>query len=417
MATSQKPPRSRGARPYAPTLSHLECPRCGATLDADRLQNLCPCGSPLLARYDLEGLGRAVTKADLAGRPRTMWRYAEFLPVRDPGNVVTLGEGGTPMFATPRLGELVGLPHLYVKDEGLNPTGTFKARGAAVGISRARELDVRAVAMPTAGNAGSAWAAYGAHAGIAVHIAMPRDAPAVTQLECRLYGADLILVDGLISDAGRVISAGIQEHGWFDVSTLKEPYRIEGKKTMGLEIAEDFGWELPDVIVYPAGGGVGVIGIWKALRELAAIGWVEEPLPRMVIVQAAGCAPMVRAFHEGREESEFWEGAQTVAAGLRVPKALGDFLVLRALRESGGTAVAVEDEAILEATRLLARMEGLWACPEGAATLAGAMELARQGWLQPEDRVVLINTGTGLKYPDLLSLLGTRLPGTRKAGG
>jgi threonine synthase len=330
-----------------------------------------------------------------------MWRYAEFLPVRDRRHVVTLGEGGTSMFAMPRLGDLVGLPNLYVKDEGLNPTGTFKARGASAGLSRARELGARAVAMPTAGNAGGAWAAYGAHAGIAVHIAMPRDAPTVTQLECRLYGADLTLVDGLISDAGRVISIGIQKHGWFDVSTLREPYRVEGKKTMGLEIAEDLGWELPDVIVYPAGGGVGIIGIWKALQELAAIGWVQGSLPRMVIVQAAGCAPLVRAFHTGREESEFWEGAHTVAAGLRVPKALGDFLVLRALRESGGTAVAVEDEAILEATRLLARMEGLWACPEGAATLAGAMELRRQGWLRPRDRVVLINTGSGLKYPDL----------------
>ncbi|MFQ5854183.1 MAG: threonine synthase [Anaerolineae bacterium] len=384
-------------------LNCLACPKCEARYDAGELHNLCACGSPLLAVYDLERLAADLRPADLAGRTRTLWRYREFLPVADPANIVSLGEGWTPTLHARRLGQALGLDQLWVKDEGLNPTGTFKARGASAGISRARELGVTAVAMPTAGNAGGAWAAYGARAGIEVHVAMPQDAPAINQLECRLFGARLTLVDGLISDAGKLITQGIAEHDWFDVSTLKEPYRIEGKKTMGLEIAEFFGWQLPHVVIYPAGGGVGIIGIWKALRELRDIGWVAGPLPRLVIVQAAGCAPLVRAFEQRREESEFWEGAQTMAAGLRVPKALGDFLVLQAVRETEGTAVAVSDEAIAEAMMLAAQTDGLSMCPEGAATVAAARQLREAGWLQADHRVVLIDTGTALKYPESMA--------------
>ena len=331
-----------------------------------------------------------------------MWRYREFLPVGDPAHIISLGEGWTPMLHLATLGAEMGLPHLYLKDEGLNPTGTFKARGAAAGISKARELGITEVAMPTAGNAGGAWAAYGARAGMQVHVAMPADAPDITKAECRAYGASLTLVDGLISDAGRIIAEGVQQHGWFDVSTLKEPYRIEGKKTMGLEIAEQFGWQLPDVILYPAGGGVGIIGIWKAIQELWEIGWVTDPAPRLTVVQAEGCAPIVRAFERGADESEFWQGAQTIAAGLRVPKALGDFLVLHAVRETGGTAVSVSDEEIRQAVQILAQQEGIFACPEGAATLAAVARLKDQGVISAQEKVVLINTGSGLKYPDLI---------------
>jgi threonine synthase len=384
-------------------LDYLECPRCGARYHAGELHNLCACGSPLLAMYDLAALAAGLYPSDLARRPPNIWRYSEFLPVDDPRHIVSLGEGWTPTLRAQQIGERLGLNQLWVKDEGLNPTGTFKARGASAGTSRAKELGVKAVAMPTAGNAGGAWAAYGARAGIEVHVAMPQDAPAINQMECRLFGAHLSLVDGLISDAGRLIAQGVAEHGWFDVSTLKEPYRIEGKKTMGLEIAEFFDWQVPDVVIYPAGGGVGIIGIWKALRELREIGWVAGPLPRMVVVQAAGCAPLVRAFEAGRDESVFWDGAQTMAAGLRVPKALGDFLVLRAIRETGGTAVAVSDEAIGEAMALAAWTDGLSMCPEGAATVAAAQQLREAGWLRPDDHVVLINTGTALKYPKVMA--------------
>jgi threonine synthase len=355
-----------------------------------------------LVIYDLDRLAANVQPADLVNRPANMWRYREFLPVSDAENIVSLGEGYTPMLHTARLGHELGLDWLWVKDEGLNPTGTFKARGASAGISRAGELGATAVAMPTAGNAGGAWAAYAARAGIRLHVAMPRDAPAINKMECQLYGAHLVLVDGLISEAGKLIAQGIAEHGWFDASTLKEPYRIEGKKTMGLEIAEFFDWHMPDVVVYPAGGGVGIIGIWKALRELRDMGWVSGRLPRMVIVQASGCAPLVRAFEEERDASEFWEGAQTMAAGLRVPKALGDFLVLQAVRETEGTAVAVSDADIAGAMNLAAKTDGLAMCPEGAATVAAVKQLRDSGWLQAEKNVVLINTGTALKYPEVL---------------
>lgn len=384
-------------------LHQLECPQCEASYAPDRLHNLCACGSPLLAVYDLEHLAGSLEPADLSGRTKTMWRYRDFLPVADAKNIVSLGEGGAPMILAEELGQALGLDQLWLKDEGLNPTGTFKARGASAGISRAKELGAKAVAMPTAGNAGGAWSAYGARAGIDVHVAMPQDAPAINEMECQLYNAHLTLVDGLISDAGKLIAQGVEEHGWFDVSTLKEPYRIEGKKTMGLEIAEFFNWQMPDVVIYPAGGGVGIIGIWKALRELREVGWVSGALPRMVIVQAAGCAPLVRAFEQGHDTSAFWEGAETMAAGLRVPKALGDFLVLQAVRETEGTAIAVSDEKIGQAMRLAARADGLSMCPEGAATVAAAQRLRAAGWLRADDRVVLINTGTALKYPEAVA--------------
>ncbi len=319
----------------------------------------------------------------LAARPATLWRYHELLPLDDPAQAVTLGEGWTPVLPLARLGMALGLPRLSLKDEGLNPTGTFKARGAAVGVSRARELGVREFAMPTAGNAGGAWATYGARAGMRAH--------------------NVRLVRGLISDAGRIVARAVARYGWFDASTLKEPYRIEGKKTMGLEIAEQSGWNPPDVILYPAGGGVGLIGLWKAFAELRALGWLPESArPRLVAVQAEGCAPLVRAWEQGREESEFWPDAATVASGLRVPKALGDFIVLRAVRETGGTCVAVSDREILDAVARLAREEGLLICPEGAATLAAAVRLRDMGWLTRDARVLLLNTGSGLKYPEVL---------------
>ena len=379
-------------------LDHLICSRCQRTHSADAPHNLCSCGGPLLAVYDLDGVKRQLHPHDLRTRPASLWRYRELLPVRDPTHIVSLGEGWTPLLPAPRLGRVLDVPHLLIKDEGPNPTGTFKARGAAVGVSRARELGLRELAMPTAGNAGGAWAAYAAAAGLRLHVAMPQDAPPVNRVECQLYGAELTLVDGLISDAGRLIAQQAAQHGWFDVATLKEPYRVEGKKTMGLEIVEQLGWGLPDAIVYPAGGGVGIIGIWKALRELQRLSWIEGPLPRLCVVQAAGCAPLVRAFEEGRTASTFWENAHTVADGLRVPKALGDFLVLRAVRETGGAAVAVTDAAILDAMRQAARHAGLWMCPEGAATVAALTPLLERGTITPQDRVVVINTGTGLKY-------------------
>ncbi len=381
-------------------VTDLTCSRCGRSHAPGIPRNLCECGSPLLAEYDLDAVGAAATKDAVAPRPPDMWRYRELLPVEDGGDVVSLGEGGTPLLRPAALGARIGLPRLLVKDDGLNPTGTFKARGASCGVSMARALGIEEIALPSAGNAGAAWACYGAAGGIAVHVAMPRDAPLANRLECRLYGADLTLVDGLISDAGAVIAEGIAEHGWFDASTLKEPYRIEGKKTLGLEIAEQLGWRRPDAIVYPAGGGVGIIGIWRAFAQLAALGWVQSPPPRLIVTQAEGCAPLVKAFAEGKDAAEPWEGADTIAAGLRVPSALGDFLVLRAIRETGGTAVAVSDDAIREAFALFGQAAGISAAPEGAATLAAAIALRERGDLHADDEIVLINTGSALKYLD-----------------
>jgi threonine synthase len=380
-------------------LSHLDCPRCGTRHDADRVHGTCSCGSPLLARYDL---GRVqASPRDIAARPADLWRYHELLPVREPGHVVSLGEGMTPLLALPKLGRALGVPNLLMKDESLIPTGTFKARGAAVGVSRASELGVTAIAMPTNGNAGAAWSAYAARAGMRSLIAMPVGAPAVTRAECAAAGAELYLVDGLIGDAGKLVAAAVARRpGYQDVSTLREPYRIEGKKTMGLEIAEQLGWRLPRVIVYPTGGGVGIIGIYKALRELLELGWVSGDLPRLVAVQSTGCAPIVRAFGDGAEVSEPWPDARTVAFGITVPNALGDFLILEALYATGGTAVAVTDEALLADQRAVARLEGSFICPEGAACVTAVRQLRESGWLSEADEVVVLNTGAGLIYPD-----------------
>jgi threonine synthase len=381
-------------------LAYLECSACGERYDADRPQNLCACGSPLLARYDLSALADTLTPGDLSDRPPSLWRYRELLPVRDPEHITTFGEGMTPLLGLPRLGATLGLPRLMLKDEGACPTGTFKARGAAVGISRARELGIGRVAMPTNGNAGAAWSAYAARAGVEALVVMPIDAPEVTRRECTVAGARLLLVDGLIGDAGAIVGRAVGDGDWFDVSTLKEPYRLEGKKTMGLEIFEQLGGRLPDVIIYPAGGGVGLIGIHKAIGELRALGWYDGPSPRLVAVQSEGCAPIVRAYEAGESHATPWEGGETIAFGLNVGKPLGDRLMLSAIAETGGCAIAVSDAELLEEMRGLGRLEGAFICPEGAATVAAARKLRESGWLAPDDEVVLLNTGSGLKYPE-----------------
>jgi threonine synthase len=384
-------------------LTHLECADCGTVYNAAHEQHRCTCGGILLARYDLERLRREVPRERIAGRSWSdgLWRYAELLPVAEVANRVTLGEGTTPLLALDWLGAELGID-ATLKDEGLNPTGSFKARGAAVGVSMAREVGARTIALPTAGNAGAAWSAYGARAGLPVVVAMPKDAPALTQQEVRLYGARLHLVDGLISDAGVWVNKGVRDEGWYDASTFKEPYRLEGKKTLGLEIAEQLGWQSPDVILYPTGGGVGLIGLWKAFQELRALGWIadDRPPPRLVVVQAAGCAPVVRAWEAGEDATAFWEGAATIAAGLRVPGPLAGGLILRALRETKGTALAIEDAEIRGALGELGR-HGLWVCPEGAALLPAVRRLRAISWIRPGERVVLLNTGAGLVYPDV----------------
>ncbi|HYA49088.1 MAG TPA: threonine synthase, partial [Burkholderiales bacterium] len=380
-------------------LSHLECGRCGERLEPDRLWNLCPkCGKPLLARYDLAAARAAVDRRSVASREPSLWRYHELLPVRDLRYKLCLGEGFTPLFQAVRLGREVGFENLYVKDEGLNPTGSFKARGLAVAVSRAWELGVRAVSIPTAGNAGCAMSAYAALAGIEAHVFMPADVPKPFVNECRVLGAQVTLVNGLITDCGKAAREGIERYRHFDVSTLKEPYRIEGKKTMGYELAEQMDWTLPDVIIYPTGGGTGLVGMWKAFDEMEKLGWIGPKRPRLVTVQSDGCAPMVKAFDEGREFAEPWPNARTIADGLRVPAAVGDFLILRALRESGGTAVAVSDGEILKGTYLMGKTQGIWAAPEGGATLAAFLELRRRGWIGAGEAVVLFNTGNGAKY-------------------
>lgn len=385
-------------------LTHLACAACDQTYPADEPQHLCTCGGILLAQYDLPRLAREVPRERISARGWNdgLWRYAELLPGVPPERRVTLGEGATPLLAVPQWG-MEGQVELWLKDEGLNPTGSFKARGAAVGVTMARQLGATHIALPTAGNAGAAWAAYGARAGLPVIVAMPRDAPAITQHEVQLYGARLHLVDGLISDAGAWVAQGVRSDGWYDASTFKEPYRLEGKKTLGLEIAEQLGWTMPDVILYPTGGGVGLIGLWKAFQELRTLGWVpaDQPLPRLVAVQAAGCAPVVRAWEAGADATAFWEGAATIAAGLRVPGPLAGALMLRALHETHGTALAIDDATIHAAMQECARA-GLWLSPEGAALLPALRTLVAQDWLHPGERVVLLNTGSGLVYPDLV---------------
>jgi len=382
--------------------SHLECSLCGHIYSGREPINICTCGRPLLARYDLPSVGERTHPDDLRGRAHDLWRYRELLPVLDDSNAISLGEGGTPLLPLRTLGRRLGLEEVYLKEEGCNPTGTFKARGLAVAVSKAKELGLRKLAIPSAGNAASALAAYAAAAGLEAYVFLPDDTPPLIIQECMILGAHVYLIKGLITDAGRAVQEGKARHSWFDVSTLKEPYRLEGKKTMGLELAEDFGWVLPDVIIYPTGGGTGLIGMWKAFAELGALGWIQGGRPRMVVVQATGCAPIVKAYAEGATEAPLWPNAQTIAAGLRVPKAFADFLILQALRESGGVAVAVSDAEMEHAQRMLATQEGIFACPEGAATVAALDALCRQGWVQPHERVVLFNTGSGLKYADLL---------------
>jgi threonine synthase len=390
------------SQPYS-ALSHLDCSRCAASYDAAQPQGTCKCGAPLLARYDLAAVAARCGPGQIAGRAPDLWRYHELLPVGSAAAAVTLGEGMTPLLALRRLGAELGVPGLLMKDEGLLPTGSFKARGAAVGVSRAAELGAAGVAMPTNGNAGAAWAAYAARAGLPSLIVMPQDAPQITRSECVAAGAQTYLVDGLIGDAGRLVAAALaQRPGYQDVSTLKEPYRLEGKKTIGLEIVEQLGWRVPDVIVCPVGGGVALVGVAKALRELRELGWIGPAQPRLVAVQAGGCAPVVRAFEQGADETQPWPEARTAAFGLTVPAPLGGFLVLRELRASGGIAVAVTDDDLLASQRQAARAEGSWVCPEGAACFAAVRRLRAEGWLSESDEVVTVNTGAGLKYPQTM---------------
>jgi threonine synthase len=382
--------------------THLECSRCGENFALEQVAQVCKNdGGPLLVRYDLTRARSELKRDALASRPPTMWRYRELLPIAT-ADAVSLGEVMTPLDDAPKLGHALGIPRLRIKDEGLLPTGTFKARGAAVGVTRAIELGVRTLALPTAGNAGAAWAAYGARAGARVVVVMPDTTPDVIVRETSAYGAEVYLAPGSIADAGAVVRRACERYGWYDASTLREPYRIEGKKTMGFELAEQLGWRVPDVIVYPTGGGVGLIGMWKAFAELRALGWLDAKKPRFVAAQAEGCMPIVKAFDGGREESEAWPEPRTFAAGIRVPKALGDFIVLRALRESDGVAIAVSDAEIARAMRVAGEREGMLVCPEGGAALAAAGKLRASGWIGAGDDVVVFNTGTGLKYAESL---------------
>ena len=387
-----------------PLTFHLECSiPCGhGPFDAAERHHLCVCGRPLLARYDWSHIGNIWTRDALATAPPSMWRYAPALPLGPNDHPVTLGEGWTPLFPAPRLGAELGLKRLLIKDEGLNPTNSFKARGMSAAVTRAHALGATTLAVPSAGNAACALAAYAANAGIEARVFMPRDVKAPFVQECQLYGADVTLVDGLITDAGRLAAEQGHPLDWYDVSTLKEPYRVEGKKTMGYEIAEQLGWTWPDWIIYPTGGGTGIVGIWKACEELEQLGWVRGPRPRLVSVQAEGCAPIVRAFQAGTETAEPWENAATVADGLRVPAAVGDILVLRALRDSGGDAVAVPDGDMLRGMRDIGRYTGIGAAPESGATLAALRQLVEAGTIGSDDRVVLLNTGGALKYLDVL---------------
>jgi threonine synthase len=380
-------------------VTHLECAACGARHEARRLQNLCNvCGKPLLVRYDLEAAARTLTKESLKGRRADLWRYLEVLPAGRVEDIVSLGEGWTPLLHASRLGERLGLKELYVKDESQNPTQSFKARGMAAAVTLAKELGARKLAVPSAGNAAGALAAYAARAGLEAHIFMPRDTPRANVVECEQTGAHVTLIDGLITDCGAEVARRKEAEGWFDVSTLKEPYRVEGKKTLGYELAEQLDWELPDWVVYPTGGGTGLIGMWKAFDEMEALGWIGSKRPRMVTVQPTGCAPIVRAFERGERHAEEFQDAATVASGLRVPKAIGDFLILDALRASNGAAVAVSDEELLAAVKEFGAAEGLFVAPEGGACLPALRKLIESGEVKRDERVVLFNTGAGVKY-------------------
>jgi threonine synthase len=380
-------------------VTHLECSATRERYAADELHNLSRAGKPLLVRYDLVGVREVLSKQTLAARPHDLWRYRELLPVRRLDDIVSLGEAVTPVVAMPKLAKSVGASEILVKDEGRLPTGSFKARGLVMAVSMAKALGVAHMAMPTNGNAGAALAAYATRAGIKTTIFCPEDTPEVNVSEIALQGARVYRVNGLIDDCGKIVAEGKSKVGWFDTSTLKEPYRIEGKKTMGLELAEQLGWQVPDVILYPTGGGTGLIGMWKAFAELEAIGFIGKKRPRMVAVQAAGCAPMVRAYDQGEEHAPRWENAHTIAAGIRVPQAVGDFLILRAVRESGGFAIAVEDDAIAAALDEVAHVEGFLMCPEGAATYAALKQALADGRIRRDEQAVLFNCATGLKYP------------------
>lgn len=384
-------------------ITHLECSRTGEKFEAGKVHGLSSAGWPLLVRYDLQHVRKTWDRDSLREAPRTMWRYAPLLPVRFAKDIVSLQEGFTPLHRLHRLGERLDCDDLWLKDEGVNPTGTFKARGISCAISMCRELGVNKIAIPTAGNAGGALAAYAASAGIEAYVFMPKDVPAANFIEAKAFGAHVTLIDGLISDCARRVTEGKLSERWFDLSTLKEPYRIEGKKTMGFEAAEQFAWNLPDAIFYPTGGGVGMIGMWKAFDELEQLGWIGSKRPKMIAVQAEGCPPIVRAFEKGDEFSDFCDNASTLASGLRVPKALGDFLVLRAVRESGGTAIAVSDEEIMKGCEALAAREGLFVAPEGGACIAALKRLRDSQFLRRNDRILIYNTGSGYKYIDVWS--------------
>src|SRR6266851_8832664 len=392
-------------------IAYLECTRCGEHLAADRPQNVCPKdGGVLFARYDLASLKGKLRPENLSGRVASMWRYAEVLPDAKP---VTLGEGFTPMLPSREY------PNVHIKDEGLNPTGSFKARGMSAAVTMARHYGLKKLAAPSAGNAGGALAAYAAAAGIEAHIFMPKDVPMANRMECDYYGAHVTLVDGLISDCARMVSERKDKEGWFDVSTLKEPFRVEGKKTMGYEVAEQLNWKLPQGIIYPTGGGVGLIGMWKAFEEMEALGWIGPERPKMVCVQSAGCAPIAKAWDEGKSNSEFWPGASTLAPGLRVPKPYGDYLILDILKKSGGAALSATDAEIMEALRHWAQVEGVFAAPEGAASLVAYRKLRARGFFAPEDKVVLFNTGSGLKYLEVIDgqKKNAKPPASRQIGG
>ena len=385
------------SRPLAGA-THLECTATGETVQSEALQGLSAAGKPYFARYDLGSVRAAFKPSDVAGRRADLWRYEEVLPVRDRAFQVSLGEGWTPLLDAPHLASRMGVRRVWVKDEGQNPTGSFKDRGLCLAVSRAKELGATELALPSAGNAGGAASAYGAAAGLPVHVVVPMDTPAPILAEMRALGANLQLLDGLITDCGQVVRRGVEEHGWFDLSTLKEPYRVEGKKTMGYEIFEQLGGRLPDGIVYPTGGGTGLIGMWKAFDEMERLGWIGSERPKMFSVQAAGCAPMVRAWESGALEAEMWQDAETYASGLRVPGAVGDFLILRAVRESGGAAVAIADRDMADWVGFLGQDTGVFACPEGGAVAAAVPALLEMGALDPDAEVVLFNTGSGLKY-------------------
>jgi threonine synthase len=380
----------------------IVCARCEKRFGLSQLLNLCPCGSPLLVRYDLQKAKRAFAQSSLKDRVASLWRYRELLPLQDDAHLVSMGEGYTPLLDAKKIRGELGLRRLWIKNEAQNPTGSFKDRGLSLAISRAKELGVTKAAIPSAGNAGGSFAAYAARAGIEAHVFMPHDTPIANQIEVRQYGAKLQLVDGLISDCGRIIAEKKTTEGWFDVSTLKEPYRAEGKKTMGYEIAEQLHWHLPDVIIYPTGGGTGLIGMWKAFAELEELGWIDGQRPRMVSVQANGCAPIVKAFDEDKAAAEPWQNAQTIASGLRVPQAVGDFLMLQAIRESGGTALSVGDDEMLAEIPRVGKAEGVFFCPEGAACVAALRRLVANDWIKPADEVLIFNTASGLKYLDVI---------------